>query len=70
MPIKSSVFASICGCVVYCPSSYCYEVNVSLDELRRMHIGQGAELSWTFNNSQPTEEEYTDMVDNSERTLL
>jgi transposase-like protein len=35
-----------------------------------MHIGQGAELSWTFHVKQPTEDEYINMIDNSERTVF
>jgi hypothetical protein len=35
-----------------------------------MHIGQGAELAWTFYLKSPTELEYIEMIDNSKKNCM
>ncbi|KAF3105329.1 hypothetical protein TWF569_001292 [Orbilia oligospora] len=38
-------------------------MNIFVDELRNLHIGQGSDLRWTFHGECPSEVEYIQMID-------
>ena len=43
-----------------------HRLNLSLDEFLNLHRGQGLDLFWRDSLTCPTEEEYIDMVNNSQ----